>query len=67
MILSSCLQTPIGNMSSIHVASALQLKNNHGLNNHVFFDYPINKTLYFKDNESISLEGVKGLGIAADD
>ena len=39
LVLSSALDSPIGNMSNIHVASFLKLNNKHGLNNYMFYDY----------------------------
>jgi len=65
LILSSCLQSPIGNMSQIHIASALELDGDHGLNNHVFFDY-LGGVPYEIDSLSVNLNHLVGLGVKYD-
>ena len=65
LVLSSCLQTPIGNMSNIHIASALELDGMHGLNNHVFLNYN-SKVPYLPNSDSINLCNLIGLGVSCD-
>ena len=65
LIFSSSLQTKIGNMAEIHLASSLGLCVEHGLNNHKFFkgcDY-----LYGKNDHICNLQSVIGLGVCWDD
>ena len=62
LILSSSLQTPIGNMSSIHIAAALELKEFHGLNFFNFFDYE-NALPYDSEDDVVSLNHLVGIGV----
>ena len=62
LIFSSSLQTPIGNMSNIHIAAALELKEKHGLNFFNFFNYK-NKLPYNNDSGSVSLHNLVGVGV----
>ena len=66
-IFSSALETAIGNLASIQLASALELKNHHGLNNYSFYDLDENLMPYSKNDTFISLGNINGLGICADD
>ena len=64
IIISSGLHTIIGNMANIHIAAMLNTNDEHGLNNHSFFNYDINKTLYKPYDKIIDLKSIIGLGIA---
>ena len=67
VIFSSALETEVGNLASIHLASALELKNHHGLNNYSFYNLDQNVMPYSKTDTSISLKRINGLGICAND
>ena len=60
------MQTKIGNMSEINLASSLALDHPHGLNNYAFFDSKYDVP-YNKNDSSIDLEGLIGLGVCWDD
>ena len=62
LVLSSPLQTPVGNMSSIHIAAALELKELHGLNFFNFFDYQ-NTLPYDAGDNFVSINHLVGLGV----
>tara|TARA_Y100000590_G_scaffold468222_1_gene650057 strand:+ start:4276 stop:5295 length:1020 start_codon:yes stop_codon:yes gene_type:complete len=66
LIFSSSLQTQIGNISEIQIASALELDSQHGLNNYAFFDNKF-KALYDANSQHVNLEKVIGLGACWDD
>ena len=66
MIISSSLQTKIGNMAEINLASSLELNSNHGLNNYAFFNNKYD-AVYDKKDCSINLEGMVGLGVCWSD
>ena len=67
IILSSALHTTIGNLANIHLASALELSGNHGLNNHVFFNFDKNTIPYGPDDYKININNMNGLGVCLDD
>lgn len=67
IILSSALHTKIGNLANIHLASALELSGNHGLNNHVFFNFDKNTIPYGPDDCKINIKNMNGLGVCLDD
>ena len=67
IILSSALQTRIGNLSNIHIAAALNLKGHHGLNNFSFFNYDSSRIPYSANDNSIILNNLRGLGVCWDD
>tara|TARA_Y100000994_G_C15697375_1_gene443833 strand:- start:1696 stop:2724 length:1029 start_codon:yes stop_codon:yes gene_type:complete len=62
LVLSSPLQTPVGNMSSIHIAAALELKDLHGLNFFNFFDYK-NTLPYDAGDHFVNINHLVGLGV----
>ena len=66
LILSSSLQTKIGNMAEINLASALRLESKQGLNNYMFFKNEHNP-LYGTNDCTIDLGEIKGLGVCWDD
>ena len=66
LVLSSALDSPIGNMSNIHVASFLKLNNKHGLNNYMFYDYAKNSVPYKDGSSFVDLSSVIGLGATFD-
>ena len=66
VIISSSLQSKIGNMANIHIASILSHNQCHGLNNYHFFDYQY--AMPYEENDSIvNIDHVKGLGVIWDD
>ena len=67
VVFSSALETEVGNLASIHLASALELDNHHGLNNYSFYNLDQNVMPYSKTDTSISLKRINGLGICAND
>ena len=66
LIISSSLQTKVGNMSEINLAAALRLDNQHGLNNYAFFDSGY-EAFYNVDSFMIDLREVIGLGVCCND
>ena len=66
MIISSSLQTKVGNMSEINLAAAFELNNQHGLNNYAFFD--TNYEAYYGINTLVvDLKEIVGLGVCYND
>ena len=66
LIISSSLQTKVGNMSEINLAAALRLDGQHGLNNYAFFDNGY-EAFYSADSFMIDLRKVVGLGACYND
>ena len=66
LIISSGLEHYIGNLSTIHIAAALELKDFHGVNALHFFNYR-KKMPYKKNDIYINLKGFHGLGVRWDD
>ena len=67
IILSSSLHTRIGNLANIHLASALELPDFHGLNNHTFYQFYHNKIPYGRDDTKVKIDHLNGLGVCMDD
>ena len=67
IIISSSLENYIGNLASIHIASALELDFCHGINNFNFYKYNIKKMPYLKEDTSINIESLIGVGSCWDD
>ena len=67
IILSSALHTQIGNMSNIHIAAFLKLKDMHGLNNYSFFNYDRSLIPYSACDKYINLKSLIGLGASHKD
>tara|TARA_Y100000590_G_scaffold428005_1_gene538863 strand:- start:7921 stop:8943 length:1023 start_codon:yes stop_codon:yes gene_type:complete len=61
IIFSSALNTKIGNLSNIHLASALKLNNCHGLNEHAFFR--LGQMPYGPNDSTIKVDKLEGLGV----
>jgi len=66
IILSSGLHTIIGNLANIHIASALESINHHGLNNYPFFHLD-KKAPYGPNDSMINVNDLVGLGVCNDD
>jgi len=66
VIISSSLQTKIGNMANINIASVLNNDKCHGLNNHHYFNYPYS-LIYNKHDILVDLSDVVGLGATWND
>ena len=66
LIISSSLQTKIGNMANINIASALNNGSSHGLNNHAFFNYSY-RMPYKREDLAYDLSKIVGLGASWDD
>ena len=67
IIFSSSLQTKIGNLASIHIAAAMECSGAHGLNIYNFFNYDEHSMPYMKNDISVCLKRVSGLGVMPDD
>jgi len=65
LVLSSSLETEIGNMASIHMSSILGSDLNHGLNNYYFYDYE-KFVVYNKKDTKVNLNRIIGLGVCCD-
>ena len=65
LVLSSSLETEIGNMASIHISSILGSDLNHGLNNYYFYDYE-KFVVYNKKDTKVNLNRIIGLGVCCD-
>ena len=63
VILSSALENSIGNMSTIHLAAAINNNFLHGLNIHNFFDDFIYPPPYSKNKTYVNINKFIGLGI----
>ena len=66
IILSSSLNSVIGNLADIHLASALRLSDDHGLNNHQLIREYENIAPYDKNDSVIMINQLKGLGVCLD-
>ena len=66
LILSSSLQTKVGNMAEIWLASALELESQHGLNNYTFFDENY-QAIYNENSIDLNLKNIIGLGASFND
>jgi len=66
LIISSSLQTEIGNMAEINLASALELNYQHGLNNYAFFNNKY-EAIYNERASSVDLQKIIGLGASWSD
>ena len=66
IIASSALQTKIGNMANIHIASALENNIPCGLNNHKFFNYKYKMPYALNDN-NCNIKNIFGLGVEWND
>ena len=60
------MQTKIGNMANIHIASALENNNPCGLNNHEFFNYKYKMPYTLNDN-NCTIKKISGLGVEWND
>ena len=63
IILSSALETGIGNLATIHLAASLNNNLFHGLNIHHFFNEFPYVPMYSKNQSTIDLKNIRGLGI----
>ncbi|MBI44947.1 MAG: o-succinylbenzoate synthase [Candidatus Marinimicrobia bacterium] len=61
VIFSSALESGIGNAATIHLAAATQNYQEHGLNIYNFYD-SCKQPLYQKDDNTINLKSIVGLG-----
>ena len=67
IVLSSSLENYIGNLATVHIASALQIEETtHGINNLLYYDYS-DKVFYNKEDSIINIKDLVGLGICFDD
>jgi len=66
LIISSSLQTKVGNMSEINLAASLRLNDQHGLNNYAFFDSGY-EAFYNANSFMIDLKEIVGLGACYND
>ena len=64
IVLSSSLESSIGNMATIHLASILNNSLSHGLNIFSFFDNHRISPLYDKNSEFVKIVECKGLGLS---
>jgi len=63
IILSSALENSIGNMATIQLAAALNNRASHGLDIYNFYDKFFHKPIYKKNQSTINLKNVVGLGL----
>ena len=67
IVISSSLENYIGNLSTIHIAAALQTKGTyHGVNNLLYYNYS-DKVFYSKKSNKINIENIIGLGACFND
>jgi len=67
IVLSSSLENYIGNLATVHLASALRIKEtSHGINNLIYYDYS-DKVFYNKEDSIINIKDVVGLGACFND
>ena len=65
VIVSSSLQTQIGNLANINIAAVLNNKLYHGLNNHAYFDNL--ELTYSKNATQVDISKIVGLGTCWND
>ena len=67
IVLSSALNSVIGNLADIHLASALQLPYDHGLNNYALIKAYQGLAPYNKNDSMIMINDLLGLGVCLND
>ena len=65
VVFSSSLNTKIGNIANIHLASALELPNHHGLNNYTFFNLGQTQLPYGPNDSAMKINKLIGLGVCS--
>ena len=67
MVVSSSLENYIGNLATVHIASALSMANvKHGINNLFYYNYS-DKVFYNKEDKVINIKNIVGLGACYSD
>ena len=67
MVISSSLENYIGNLATVHIASALSVVNvKHGINNLFYYNYS-DKVFYNKEDKVINIKNIVGLGACYSD
>ena len=67
IVLSSALNSVIGNLADIHLASALQLPYDHGLNNYALIKAYQGLAPYNENDSMIMINDLLGLGVCIND
>ena len=63
IILSSSLESSLGNMATMHLAAAIENNHEHGLNIYDFYDHFIASPIYTKNQSSVTFNQITGLGL----
>ena len=63
IILSSSLESSLGNMATMHLAAAIGTNDEHGLNIYDFYDHFITSPIYTKNQSSVTFNQIAGLGL----